>query len=78
MDQEDACRFSFSEAPAGPPTARSAPPLFEETITAASPSEAVRLANAHDLSTKDERANALWLVDAQGVLHWSLRRADRD
>lgn len=21
---------------------------------------------------------ALWLVDAQGVLHWSLRRADRD
>ncbi|CAO4145981.1 hypothetical protein [Methylorubrum extorquens] len=60
------------------PDGQIGPPLFEETITAASPSEAVRLANAHDLSTKDERANALWLVDAQGVLHWSLRRADRD
>lgn len=54
------------------------PPLFEETITAADPTEAVRLANRQDLSTKDERANALWLVDAQGILRWSLRRADRD
>lgn len=54
------------------------PALFEETITAADPGEAIRLANAQDLSTKDERANALWLIDAQGVLHWSLRRADRD
>ena len=54
------------------------PALFEETITAADPGEAIRLANAQDLSTKDERANALWLVDTQGVLHWSRRRADRD
>ena len=54
------------------------PPLFEEAITADNPVDAVRLANTQDLSTKDERANALWLVDAQGVLHWALRRADRD
>lgn len=54
------------------------PPLFEETITAASPDEAVRLANERDLSTQDERVNALWIVDAHGVLRWSLRRADRD
>lgn len=60
------------------PDGQVGPPLFEETVTAASPSEAIRLANAHDLSTRDERANALWLVDAQGVLHGSLRRADRD
>ncbi|MGA4550995.1 hypothetical protein [Methylorubrum aminovorans] len=54
------------------------PTLFEEAITADNPADAVRLANTQDLSTKDERANALWLVDAQGILHWSLRRADRD
>ncbi len=54
------------------------PPLFEETITAESPREAVRRANALDLTTQDDRVNALWLVDAQGLLHWSLRPADRD
>ncbi|KMO41185.1 hypothetical protein VQ02_06175 [Methylobacterium variabile] len=54
------------------------PSLIDEIITAADRQEAVRLVNARDLSPADEQVNALWLVDADGALVWSLRRADRE
>jgi|GEM_PF-1273714 len=53
-------------------------PLIDERITAADAKEAVRLANSRSLTIDDETVNALWLVDANGTLLWSLRRADRD
>ncbi|WP_457106772.1 hypothetical protein [Methylobacterium sp. P5_C11] len=53
-------------------------PRVDEVLTATDAKEAVRLANSRSLSIEDEAVNALWLVDGNGVLLWSLRRADRD
>lgn len=54
------------------------PPRVDEVITAADAQDAVRLANSRALTVEDEAVNALWLVDSNGALLWSLRRADRE
>ena len=53
-------------------------PRVDEVLTAVDAKEAVRLANSRSLTIEDEAVNALWLVDGNGTLLWSLRRADRD
>ncbi|APT30352.1 hypothetical protein MCBMB27_01061 [Methylobacterium phyllosphaerae] len=51
-------------------------PRLDEMLTAADAKEAVRLANKRSLTIEDDAVNALWLVDANGTMLWSLRRAD--
>ncbi|MGX9979725.1 hypothetical protein ACN9MF_07360 [Methylobacterium fujisawaense] len=51
-------------------------PRLDEMLTAADAKEAVRLANRRSLTIEDDAVNALWLVDANGTMLWSLRRAD--
>jgi hypothetical protein len=53
-------------------------PVIDEVLTAADAKEAVRLANSRSLTVDDDTVNALWLVDGNGTLLWSLRRADRE
>lgn len=53
-------------------------PIVDEVLTAVDAKEAVRLANSRSLTVDDDAVNALWLVDANGTLLWSLRRADRE
>ena len=53
-------------------------PIVDEVLTAVDAKEAVRLANSRSVTVDDEAVNALWLVDVNGTLLWSLRRADRE
>ena len=51
-------------------------PVHEETITAVDARDAVALAKAVDLDMTGLKANALYLVDSEGHVVWSLRIAD--
>lgn len=53
-----------------------AEPLIEETVTAAGPREAIKLAIARDLTARNLKTNVLWMTDASGRVIWSLRLAD--
>ncbi|SDO55427.1 hypothetical protein SAMN05216360_12719 [Methylobacterium phyllostachyos] len=51
-------------------------PVYEEVITAKDAADAVVLAKAVELNMSNLKANALYLVDANGHVAWSLRIAD--
>lgn len=54
------------------------PPYVDEVLSASDAKDAVRLANSRSLLIEDDAVNALWLVDSNGTLLWSLRRAERE